>query len=145
MKQYIIDASVGVKWFLQDEFSEKADYFLKIAEQVKGSIIVPEFFFFEIANVCRQKVKKKSLDARSAFEELDRVMKLSLSWRRDSELIDVALENALFYNITVYDSLYISLAETYLAPLITADQKLIQACRTKGFDFIQSLEDIKLT
>lgn len=59
----------------------------------------------------------------------------------DFELADVALENALRFNISAYDGLYLALAEIYVAPLVTADETLLQACRGR-FDFIESLKDL---
>ena len=69
-------------------------------------------------------------------------MKLSLERYSDRELSDVALENALQYGISVYDALYVSLAEIYVAPLVTADETLFKACKGR-FDFILSLEEIR--
>ncbi|MBI3999283.1 MAG: hypothetical protein HY351_01590, partial [Candidatus Omnitrophica bacterium] len=60
----------------------------------------------------------------------------------DKELADVAVENAIQYEVTVYDGLYVALAEIYVAPLVTADNGILKALKNR-FDFILPLEEIK--
>lgn len=72
----------------------------------------------------------------------DHVMKFPLKRYPDYELADVAVENAAIYKISVYDSIYLSLAEIYVAPLVTADQSLIKVCKGR-FDFLLPLSEFK--
>lgn len=145
MRECVLDASVGVKWFSKEALSDKADYLLDRLEKQEIKIVVPEFFFLEIANVFQMKVKQKQIDYSYASQEISKIMHLSLDSRLDREFADIAMENAIYYSISVYDALYVSLAETYLIPLVTADEKLVKTCRAKGFDFIESLEALKLS
>lgn len=145
LPEYIIDASVGTMWIIKEEGSSKAVRFLEHVGLNKCRLIVPEFFYCEVGNACWKGVQMKRLSWKDAVVGLDRILDLNLQRRSDSEFADVALENALYYRISVYDALYISLAETYVAPLVTADKNLIRACRAKKFDFIESLEEIKLS
>lgn len=137
----IIDASVGAKWFLGEEFSEIANRLKEDAAQEKIEIVVPEFFYSEMANIFWKEVRKKKMKIRDAQEGMDRLMGLPLQKYADQELSDVALDNALQFGISVYDALYLSLAEVYVSPLITADKELFKACH-KRFDFIEYLGDL---
>lgn len=87
--------------------------------------------------------KKKIATMSEVIEYLEKIMKLPLMAYSDKELADVALENAQRFGITAYDGLYVALSELYLAPLVTADEKLFKACRNR-FHFIESLRDMKL-
>lgn len=142
MDQVIIDACVGAKWFLEEEFKEKADALLERALQREIKLIVPEFFYSELGSILWKGVRKKLVAVRRAQEILNRTMELPLQTYSDRELSDVAMDNAMIFGISVYDALYLSLAEVYVAPLITADKALFKACH-KRFDFIEYLGDLK--
>ena len=143
MDRFIIDASVGAKWFVEEEHQEKALYFLERFKKNQCQITVPEIFYAELVNTFLKKVIKKDLTIDHAVEAIDHLMKLSLDPYSDKELAEVALENAFRFNVSVYDGLYLALAEIYLAPLVTADEELLKAC-DKRFEFIESLKDISL-
>ena len=76
-----------------------------------------------------------------AVRNHDQIMALKLERYSDHELSDIALKNALQYKISTYDALYLSLAEIYLAPLVTADDSLFKACKDR-FDFIEHLSEM---
>jgi len=144
MEQYVLDASVAVKLVFKEVLSDNANQFVEPLRLKKIQIIVPELFYFELANVCWGKAKKGLFPPGHTMEALDKILGLPLTiYYSDREFADVALENALRFGISAYDGAYLALAEIYLAPLVTADEKLLAACRGK-FDFIESLAEIKL-
>ncbi|HLD50558.1 MAG TPA: type II toxin-antitoxin system VapC family toxin [bacterium] len=143
MNTYIVDASVAVKWFIKEENQESAIRLADRCEQNKIKLMVPDFFFVEIANVLWNKTVRNLLKVSEAMEMTDKLMKLALGRYSDYELSAVALENALQYGISVYDALYVSLAEIYMAPLVTADETLLKACKGR-FRFIEPLEELKI-
>jgi len=142
MDTFVIDASIGVKWFFEEKGREAAFYLFDRLERGEIKVAVPEFFYAEMGNVCRSRVRKKEIKSSVAFQIMDRVMELSLQSYSDQELSDVAFDNAIQFDLTVYDALYVSLAEIYTAPLVTADDLLIKACKDR-FDFIMPLQEIK--
>lgn len=143
MSRFIFDASVAVKWFFEEKLSEKAKQFLILLNDGKIEIVVPEFFYLEFANVCWKKFKMGLVSVTQALRALDDIVELSLTRYSDYELSDVALENALRFNISAYDGLYVALAEIYVAPLVTADKALLKACQGR-FDFIEPLSEVAL-
>lgn len=143
MEPFIIDTSVAIKWVFDENLSEKARGFLPLFESRKIELIVPEFFFSEFASVCWKKFRMKLASAAQAIRALDHVMNLSLTKYSDYELSDVALEHALLYKLSVYDGLYLALAEIYAAPLVTADKTLLRVCQGR-FNWIESLQAISL-
>ena len=140
MKQYVLDASVGVKWFFAETNSQKAFILFERFEQKAVKLIVPELFFVEFASAACSKVKAKEASFDQAVKALDDLLESDLTRYPDEELTDVALENAFRFNISVYDGLYLALAEIYCASLVTADKTLLKAC--KRFDFLLPLEEI---
>jgi len=117
----IIDASVIVKWFLNEKDSDKA---LKIREDHilgKITLIVPELMFLEVTNALRYKKldqDKLSYTNKSLWKYQFKIQNLN------EDLLKKATSIAIKYNITIYDSLYIALAQTHKTSMITADKAL---------------------
>lgn len=141
MERFIVDASVGVKWFFNEKDSELAKELLQRFKRREVRLIVPEFFFIELANVFWKRVKTKETTTGAALDAFDTLIGFSLERYSDHELSDVTFENALHHGISVYDALYLSLAEVYTAPVVTADEVLIKACEGR-FDWITSLQEM---
>ncbi len=120
-KTLVIDASVMVKWFLNEEYSDKARLIKSDLEKGDISIIVPEFLFLEIINSLKyNKVKEKNILAANKilFEAGFTVVRLN------DAIISKTIENSIKHNITVYDALYVTLAQIHGTFLITADKEL---------------------
>ena len=142
MNRIVLDTSVAVKWFFEEEDERHA---ASIAANIRGDAleaIVPEFFYVECANAFRGKIKKKICSLEEAHRAFSVLQNLPLKRHLHEDLADIALDHAAIYDISVYDALYVSLAEIYAAPLITADAALLKACKGR-FDFIQHLRDYK--
>ena len=143
MNKIILDASVGLKWFLNEVYSAEAIKLMTGIRDKRLSAIVPFSFYAECANALWEKTRKEIIRFGRAHEALEEIRKIPLLGHLHEDLEDVAYDNACIYDITVYDALYISLAEIYGVPLITADVKLIKACKDR-FDFIEHLKDFKI-
>ena len=142
MKTYIVDASVAIKWFVEEELRDRAVSFFDGVKKGKIKAVVPTLFFTEMSNICWKKSLKKDLTYHQASEILKDIRQMPLKRYEDYELFDVAFGNALQFGITVYDAMYVSLAEIYAVPLVTADDALIKACKGR-FDFILPLDEVK--
>lgn len=142
MNQCVIDSSVGAKWIFEEDQQEKALLLLRGIEEDRLKVVVPELFYLEMANVAWKRVWKKGGDLEAIAESLDRILDLRLIKYPDHELADVAFENAVRLNVSAYDGAYLALAEIYVSPLVTADKKLLEACRGR-FDFIEPLKDFQ--
>lgn len=142
VEQFVFDASVVAKWFFEEELKEEADFLFERVKRNEIAIVVPETLYVELASVFRKKVQQKIVTLHDALETFDRAMGFPFKSYPTQEICDVALENALHFGITVYDALYLSVAEIYVAPFVTADRSLFQACRGR-FDFIEYLGDLK--
>lgn len=120
-QEKLIDASVIVKWFSKEENSDKA---LRLKEghiSQELRLIIPELSLIEVINALRYKEKDESKlkDANKTLQDIQLGIK-SIT----KDLINKAIENALKYDITIYDSIYVSLAQMYGCPFVTADSTL---------------------
>lgn len=141
MKQYVIDASVAAKWFVEEDYEREAGQLFEQFKKGKIKVIVPELFYMEMANIFNKRRRRKLMHYTDISRILDDLMDFPFKRYSDHELTDVALENAARLGISVYDAIYLSLSEIYVAPFITADEALLKACEGK-FDFIEPLKDL---
>jgi len=123
----VVDASVGVKWFLpsgQEPFAEEAAQLLQAYVRSQVNFLVPDIFWAEIANAAWKAARRGELSSANATAAVSSVTALRIPSISSSELLPQALAIALAFERTVYDSLYVALAVSSNAYVITADERL---------------------
>jgi predicted nucleic acid-binding protein len=123
MIRHVVDASVVVKWFVDEVHAEAARRLL--ADEYAFS--APDLLWPECGNILWKKVQRGELttqEARLIREGLE-LQPLHIAPCR--LLLEPALEIALDTGRTVYDSCYLALAMLTESPLVTADQCLFKA------------------
>ncbi len=138
MDQIVADASVIIKLFVNEEYSEDA-YRLRDAYVSKEiELVEPDILTYEVLNGIRYYKSKKF-----NLEELKMIADALNEYDFKSNLINIhylnkLMENALKYNISVYDSIYVTAAELNKCILYTADEKLIKAVKEPFVKHIDS-------
>jgi predicted nucleic acid-binding protein len=139
-KEVVLDASVAVKWFSKEE---DADMAIEIRdEHVAGrlTIVCPDLLLYEVSNALRYNPGFGADDVRSAIKDL---VDLDLDLvPPNEEILGNAIERAVKRNITVYDSCYLSLAESLGLEFVTGDKKLYG--RIKDLGFVKSLKSFSV-
>jgi predicted nucleic acid-binding protein len=129
VSRWTVDASVAVKWFVSEAFSEEAIGWLEGGPD----LFVPELFFAEVPNVLWKKVRRRQVaedDARRAHEALHDVAFHVVS---NQSIGETALDLALSLGRSAYDCFYLTVARAFDAPLVTADRNLWVAVRSTPF------------
>jgi predicted nucleic acid-binding protein len=131
---FAVDASVGVKLFLEESGSEEAErLFALLGRDPPHVIAVPDLFFIECANVFRSRVHRRLMTAEQARQAFAILRTLPLQTVSSPEVTPAALDLALALGLSVYDGTYAALAERLGVPLVTADgrlaRKLVEAGR----------------
>lgn len=121
----VADASIIVKWFLEEEFSENArllrDYFLT----EKLTISVPSLVFYEALNALRYSGVYKEDELALVGRALT---KYGFDvWEPKGKLIEKTASLSIKKDISVYDAAYLALAQQLGSTFYTADQELIQS------------------
>ena len=128
----VVDASVGVKWFIPEPLSDKALAILENFRDGRVELYAPSIFTLEVASALRKYhvrgLVKKSIVAASlkTLRDID-ITYIETEW----DLVDKALHYSLQRGVTVYDAVYIVSARNLGAQLVTADKKLHQALHGK--------------
>ncbi|MBN1270644.1 MAG: type II toxin-antitoxin system VapC family toxin [Candidatus Aminicenantes bacterium] len=122
---YVTDASVILKWFSQtgEKDLDKAIQLRKDFKERNIDLYAPELLIYEIANVLRY---KKILGDDIIHKAISSIYDMDILWPVNSGVMSRALTIARLYHITVYDSSYLSFAQSVGCHLITADKKLYQ-------------------
>ncbi len=133
---FVIDANVGVKWFIEEPRSLAAR---KILE--KGTaFIAPDIFIPEICNVVWKKVRKQEITAEQGQAIVNNIPTILDYYVPSSDLASRAFVLAVQYNHPVYDCLYLALAERDSFTLVTDNAKLVTvAKRAKLAGVVQAL------
>lgn len=133
----VVDASVGIKLFLQEQGSDQAArLFQGLARDTSARFYVPDLFFVECANVLWKYARRFDYPAENARRDLVDLRALALRSVSTADLISPALELALQHEITAYDACYLALSKQIQLPLITADQRLIRKISDSGVEVL---------
>jgi predicted nucleic acid-binding protein len=125
--RWVVDASVGIKLFITEEHSERAEaLFGPWGGDPSKEMFVPDLFYAECANILWKHVRRFGYPASEARRDISQLKGLELKVVSAALLIPKALDLALKWEISAYDGCYVALAEELKSPLITADQKLFK-------------------
>jgi predicted nucleic acid-binding protein len=131
----VIDASVGVKLFLREALSDRAEaLFAHLASDPPAQLYVPDLFFVECANILWKYVRRFGYPIDHASQDVLDLQRLKLRSVSTAELVTDALHIGLEHSLTAYDASYVALAQRLRVPLITADERLAQALHGTPYD-----------
>jgi predicted nucleic acid-binding protein len=123
----IVDASVALKWVLDEEGSDAAERL-----QLQETLATPDFLIVECANVLRTKARRGQLSPADARGALAAIRAVPIQLFMASEYAVAAQVLALEIDQTVYDCLYLAVALAQRAVLVTADRAFADAVRRHG-------------
>ena len=126
----VVDASVVAKWFLPEADTESA--VLLRARHVSGDLrlVAPDLLVYEVANALRY---HPQVGSDRLAEHMEDLFAFDLGLEPTSETSIMATVRAAFrLGLSVYDAMYISLAERLDAALYTADESMLRASGSRG-------------
>ena len=124
---YVIDAGVVVKWFIPEVDSSLAGQLLDRYHQRLDTPIAPDLLISECANVLWRRCRQGDITQQEATDSLADLLDLDLSLVPATEIVKPALQLALQYQRTLYDALYLALAQEQGCDLVTADERFFNA------------------
>jgi len=137
IEKAVVDASVVVKWFVEEEGSEEALAIRRRYIEEEVEIVAPELIHFEVLNALRYKGLFTAPEIKRIAESLDAYSfdLRSLRGEYAAQAVEAAFEN----DVTVYDSSYVSLARREGTRLYTGDQKLVQKLKEPYRKFVKDI------
>ena len=132
MTVFVLDCSVTMSWCFQDEARPETDALLERLRD--DGAIVPQLWFWEVANVLNMAVRRKRIDAVGASAQLAVFATLPITPDPDgvTQAWRETLRLAQAEGLTVYDASYLELARRTGADLATTDSDLRAAAMRLG-------------
>ena len=130
MTTCVLDASVAAKWFLPRAQETLTDEALRLLDgYAKGHtrFLVPDLFWPEFGNILWKAVRLGRISRQSAEAAVVALEVRKLPTAPTSSLVKDAFAIAATFDRTVYDCIYVALSVASNAPLVTADERLVNA------------------
>lgn len=117
----VVDASIAVKWVVPEEHSDTADRLLATGVGLHA----PAHWLAEAGTALWAKSAIEGVLTRRQVEDrVEWLSGLAVEETPVRGLLAAATAVSFDLHLTVYDALYLALAERIAAPLVTADRKL---------------------
>jgi predicted nucleic acid-binding protein len=131
----VVDASVGIKLFLVEPLSDRADaLFDHLTDSPPARFYVPDLFFIECTNILWKYVNFYDYPSEAAEQDLADLIQLPLRVVPTVELAEEALRLAISQEIAAYDAAYVVLSQRLSLPLVAADEPLVKRFEKTNFD-----------
>jgi len=132
VKRFVLDASVAVSWFFEDEAGAYTD---AVMESLDGATaVVPSLWPLEVANVLLVGERRGRCTEADVirFIELLQQLPIAVDDETPRRALAGAFQLAREYGLTSYDAAYLELAMRFGLPLATLDRKLREAAFRAG-------------
>ena len=124
MSGLVVDASVAIKWVIEEEGTAEA---LALRRR---PLTAPDLIMSECANILWKKVRRNELSAEEATFAGRLLANADIDLVPTRPLVDAAIEIAVLLDHPAYDCMYLALAEQNDVKFVTADSRLVAKGRT---------------
>jgi predicted nucleic acid-binding protein len=127
LTKLVIDSSVVIKWFVPEPNSVRARAILAQYQHGQVALLAPDIITAEVANVLWRKHSTQRLSPADGQVILDTFRSLRLTTFPVADLLDVAYAQSIRLRQSVFDMLYVALAQRERCAYLTADEELVTA------------------
>ena len=126
MNGYVVDASVAVKWMVEEEFSRESASLL----DARLTLQAPELLFAEVANALWAMHRRGDIDGNALTDAIDLLRAAPIVTPLPMrQLAAAATRLATDLRHPVYDCFYLALAVHEQHPVVTADTRFYDTVR----------------
>lgn len=141
MNNLVIDASVGLKWFLDDEREiKKAQRILDNFEKKQVKLLLPTLWIYEVTNGFRTAVLKRRIKKQDAQKYTQELKELAFPLVDLSYLVEKIMTDSLSFGLSIYDAAYVVLAKQEGVDFFTGDKRLYNTLKNK-LSFVKWIGD----
>jgi len=132
----VLDSSVTVAWFFRDEQTEAIRRVLSNVAQ--SGAAVPSLWRIEVTNALQTAVRRGRItpDYRDASIADLAVLDISVDTETDRHVWNRTLKYADRFGLTLYDAVYLELAQRLTVPLASLDRELRAAGTALGLSLL---------
>ena len=121
MNTLVIDASIAVKWVIEEHNTPEA-----LTLRQKAKLIAPELLVAECANILWKKVKREELLKQEALLAARLLQGAEIELLPTRSLFEAATRMSIEIDHPAYDCLYLALAVEKECPFVTADERFLR-------------------
>jgi len=121
VRTLVIDASIAVKWVVEEEGTPEA-----LALSKRAKLIAPELLVAECANILWKKVQRKELAKQEALLAARLLQSAEIELVPMRFLFEAATQISIDLDHPAYDCVYLALAIENKCHFVTADERLLQ-------------------
>ena len=121
MTKFVIDASIALKWVVQEDGTNQALVLRQHAKLIAPDLLVPE-----CANILWKKVQRKELARDEALLAARLLQGAEIELLPTRSLLEQAARIAIELDHPAYDCLYLALAMENGCRFVTADERFIR-------------------
>ncbi len=126
---YVVDASVSVKWYVPEIYEQEATRLLK----GRHALHVPELILPEFSNIIWKKVRRGEITRAEGERIVTAFSKKKWTIHPHKRIIKSAYTGAEATGQTVYDWTYLALAISLSCEFVTADESFYKALEKTPF------------
>jgi predicted nucleic acid-binding protein len=132
VSDFVLDASLALQWFLEDEADRKYSLAVLASLSEKRGL-VPSLWFYEVGNglLMAHRRKRFPLDQMEGFLSRLKTLPIDVAQQVPAEIFDLPAF-ARIHGLTNYDAAYLALAARSALPLATTDKQLRTAAISLG-------------
>jgi predicted nucleic acid-binding protein len=126
---YVIDASVAIKWLLDEEFSDRAQALVEESRRTRRPLFAPPHMASEVTNAIFQRFRRRGITEEEADQAISSYFTQSpVQLLAPEGIYQRAFEFARSNQLSsTYDSVFVVLAEMLDAELWTDDRRLLNS------------------
>ena len=136
MNRYVIDASALVKLVVPETDSDVMHSVAVAYRRRQIHLLAPEHILVECANVLWKYAARTQTPAAEVQEAFQILLRLGIEYVPQVTLLEAAITLAMEHKRPVYDALYLVLSSGENAPLITADEKMVNVMASQTFPMV---------
>jgi predicted nucleic acid-binding protein len=121
VKPYVIDASIAVKWVVEEVGTVEA-----LSLRQRGQLIAPELLVAECANILWKKVRRNELSKDEAVLAAGLLQRADIELLPTRTLLSAATSIAIELDHPAYDCVYVALAVVNNCSFVTADESFVR-------------------
>jgi predicted nucleic acid-binding protein len=134
----VIDSSVVAKWLFVETLNDQAAAVRQDWEYSTVDVIAPDLMLVEVGNIVWKKQRLGLITEEEGTSAMLDLLALEVPTVKPQVILPRAYSLAKLFDRTVYDALYLALAEERRARFVTADLRLCNAV-SSSLGFVQYL------
>ena len=124
MSTFVIDASIALKWVIEEEGTPEA-----LALRQRAKLMAPELLVAESANVLWKKVRRDELLKEEALLAARLLQAAEIELLPARNLLETSLRMSIEIDHPAYDCVYLALAVENKCHFVTADERFLRKLR----------------